>query len=427
MSQFEAASVMLLRLVSSVEPDLSAAMPEQTPAQWAVRWHGVVLFVGLALLSPLLHLCWHGLAGRTEPLVRTNGTARRPVWSWAAAADGTFQKQLETWLQEDSPITWLLRGTYRELLWHLGQLQTDHVHVGKDGWLFGRPSLDVDPEVVDGRAARRQALFAAIAAEARRLGVELLVMVVPDKERVYQDLAYESGAMPARKAELYPRLLRELAAAGLSPIDLATVLAQARAAGGEPVYQMRDSHWTAPGALLAATAVAGIVQQRFGDRIGPPQAPTLVGPQVIDGVEDLVGQLGMLTMHVQRPELLDPTIVPASLTTRALARSIEYWGVAFPDPSVPGQRLPQSDLAPHAAIALAGSSFSRTHGDTALGFALQRPIDNRWPRSGADSTPTLRALFDAIARGECKAKIVLWEFVERAAIENLQGPWRASR
>ncbi|MBK8097955.1 MAG: hypothetical protein IPK26_12660 [Planctomycetes bacterium] len=427
MSQFEALVGMLRRLVSSVEPDLSAAMPEQTPGQWAVRWHGVVLFVGLAVLSPLLHLGWHGLAGRSEPLIRTNATARAPVWSWGAAADGRFQKQLETWLQEDSPVTWLLRGSYRELLWHLGQLQTDHVHVGKDGWLFARPSLDADPEVVEGRAEKRQALFAAIGAEARRLGVELVVMVVPDKERIYQDFAYESGAMPARKAELYPRLLRELAAAGLLAIDLATALVQARALGGEPVYQLRDSHWSAPGALVAAMTVAGILQQRVGDRLGPAQEPVLVGPHRIDGIEDLAGQLGMLTRYVQRPGLLDPIIVPASLTTHALARPLDYWGVSFPHPSDPARRLGLADLAPDAAIALAGSSFSRAHGDIALAFALRRPIDNRWPRAGADSTPTLRALFDAIARGECQAKVVIWEFVERAAIENLRGPWRASR
>lgn len=415
---------MLRPLVSPVEPDPSAS---QTPGQWAVRWHGVVVFVGLALLSPLLHLGWHGFAGQTGPMVRTSATARRPAWSWSAAADGSFQQQLERWLQEDSPVTWWLRGNYREALWHLGLLQTDDVHVGKDGWLFARPSLVPDLAVVDGRAEGRQQLFAAIAAEARRLGVDLVVMVVPDKERIYQDFAYAEGAMPAAKAGLYPRLLQELAAAGLPTIDVAAILSQARLAAPEPLYQLRDSHWTAPGALAAAMGVAAALQQRLGDRLGPVLAPTLVGPQRIDGIEDLVGQLGMLTMYVQRPDVQDPTIVPASLTTRALARPIDYWGVSFPHPTDPERRQPLHELAPTAAIALAGSSFSKTHGDMALAFALQRPVDNRWPRSGADSTSTLRALFDALARGDCKARVVVWEFVERAVIENLRGPWRASR
>ena len=44
-----------------VEP---SAVRAQTPAQWAVRWHGIVAAALLTACVPVLHLGWHGVGGR---------------------------------------------------------------------------------------------------------------------------------------------------------------------------------------------------------------------------------------------------------------------------------------------------------------------------------------------------------------------------
>ena len=41
----------------------SDVTPAQTPAQWAVRWHGLVVVALLLASVPVVHLFGHGLLG----------------------------------------------------------------------------------------------------------------------------------------------------------------------------------------------------------------------------------------------------------------------------------------------------------------------------------------------------------------------------
>ena len=86
----------------------SDVTPAQTPAQWAVRWHGLVVVALLLASVPVVHLFWHGLLGRDEPLLRTRSQLPAPVATVDNVFDGRWMLTKERQLREDSPVVWWL-------------------------------------------------------------------------------------------------------------------------------------------------------------------------------------------------------------------------------------------------------------------------------------------------------------------------------
>lgn len=401
-----------------------APPPAGTPAQWAVRWHGVAVFVLLCGSVPLLHAAQHWLLGRDEPIVRTASTRARPAFDAAALLDGTLQQQLQVWLQEDSPVTFTLRGMLRETQAAFGLLQTDRIHVGPQGWLFQRPTLAPDPGLLQGLAAGRRALFSAARREADELGLVLVAALVPDKVRVYPEQAFRNVELPPQKQGVYALLQQELREAGIAAPDLDASLSAARRMLPDPLYHPWDTHWTPRGALVAAQAIAALLQQEWPDRLGPALPLELSGPSVIEVLPDLVAQTGIRAERVYLAATDTWIDRPGSRAALRWLSPMQYYGLVCRDPAT-GQLRDLDELQATARVAVAGSSFSRTHGATALAYALQRPVDRRWSRSGAVSVVALQELFDRVRAGAVQPRVVVWEFPERAATEGLGAdPWR---
>jgi len=145
----------------------AAARPEQraqSGLQWAVRWHGVVVFLLLIGSVPLVHLAWHWIAGMDEPIVLTRNQKPRPPLSWSRTRPGQWQwaLDLEQHLQEASPIVWWLRGNYNELRYLLGLYASDSVAVGRDGWMFLPQSLHPDEDALRRSAVKRAQFLARL-------------------------------------------------------------------------------------------------------------------------------------------------------------------------------------------------------------------------------------------------------------------------
>jgi len=93
--------------------------------------------------------------------------------------------------------------------------------------------------------------------ELRSLGIDLLVVPVPDKNDIYPaELAPlgEEGVptVHLRSKRLYLRLLR----AGVEVVDCEAQLRAARADEPPPLYMLRDTHWSPAGARVVAAEVA---------------------------------------------------------------------------------------------------------------------------------------------------------------------------
>lgn len=394
----------------------------QTPAQWAVRWHGIAIAALLFGSVPVLHVVWHLLLGRSAPIIETRSQTPLPAVSLEALRSGEWMPSAERHLREASPIAFWLRATWNEQLYRLGLLQAPTVHVGSDGWLYLRS--DVAPDVVAFRAGAevRKAAFAAVRDQIHAAGVELLVAIVPDKSRVHPEHLGSAVAWSAAKAPVHGDLLAELRTAGIPVVDLAAALAATRAADPEhPLFFRADSHWLPRGALVAAQAVAGAIDGgAVGGRLGPRVATRLGAAVSWRGPGDLVAMLGIAT--AEGPPFAGRRVVlPLSLLAHSFAEVRDYHTAEPVDPAL-AARFAGDD--PAAMVWLSGTSFAHHNFHHALQLALGRPV-RLFQADGADGIAPMRALLRELASARpTRPAVVVWEIVERGFVE---GAWYSAR
>ena len=293
------------------------------------------------------------------------------------------------------------------------------MHFGSDGWFFIRNSIEPDNAGFERATAQRRAFLSGVRDAVRQSGAELLMVVIPDKARVYADLAYEDGEIPPNKRDNYAKILAELAELDIPAVDMATPLRAAReaerATGRDgQLYYAHDTHWQAGGAFVGMQAVAAEVQRRFGERLAAPVRAEVTGPRVMRAVGDLSDMIGLLTT-VQPDPHVDQRTVALSLLSDALIERRELYGVRLLTDAGPVQMTGDD---PDAEVLLIGTSFSQANGHNALSLHLGRPVRGVIIR-GAQGMKPLQAALDELRAGT-RAKVVVWELVERGMF---QGAW----
>ena len=400
----------------------------QSTGQWAVRWHGVVLFCLLCLSVPLWHLTWHGLLGHERPLVQTRDSASWPTFSLASAirarpgqppeTPAAWMSQVERYLQSNSPIVWQLRGAYNEHRYQLGIYQSDAVYFGRDNWAYVAPTIDPDLEILDRHAEERARFLQQVRDRAEELGLSLVVTLVPDKVRIYPEYAYPDGQLPPGKAGVYGRLLAEFEAAGIATVDLAQALGVAKQAADQPVYYARDSHWRATGALAAATATAAWIESNVPASELGARLPTELGPgRSVFGLSDIVAVAGFRTFE-QDTGGEYPKTLPASRVAALLSQTKNYYAV-----QVAGQppiRMLAPEVLEQARVLQAGTSFSGDNGAAALRLVLGRPVETELV-PGADGLQPLAECLRRAAAEPGRYRVLVWEIVERGLFS---GAWQ---
>ncbi len=388
----------------------------QTPGQWAVRWFAVVTAAVLVVSVPVVHLCWHVVLGHDDPVIRTRSQNRAPAATMDNVWSGVWMVKKERELQERSPVVWALRGHWNELRYRCGIPQSDKVTFGKDEWFFMTSSVHPDNVGFAKAKEKRLALFAKVRDVVRETGSELMIVILPDKARIYPDMVYKDGVMPADKVGNYAKILAELDALGIAHADLATPMRAARQAitSSKPkdqLYFARDTHWRPGGALIAGQTVAAVIEARFGSRLGARQSMRLTGPSIARAVGDLTAQLGLLAV-VQPDAVHKQRTAAMSLLTDDLTELREYYGAELMGP---GGSVGMFGKDPDAEILVIGSSFAEENGLVSLSLGLARSVRANIIRGAAGILP-LRATLDELQKGT-KAKVVVWEIVERGLFE----------
>lgn len=397
----------------------AATPPPQTPAQWAVRWHGLVLTAVLLASVPLVHVLWHGVLGEDEPLLRTRSQLPAPVATVDNVFDGSWMLTKERQLREDSPVVWSLRSHWNELRYHAGVPQSEQVHFGKDEWFFIQESVAPDRAAFDRAQPARRAFLREVRDLVQGAGAQFFMVIVPDKARVYPELCYGEGGMPPGKRDNYAAILADLAAVGIPTVDLAAAMAAERAANpSSELYYRRDTHWRPAGALVGGRTVAAALEQRFGSLL-PPRVPMeLSGVTSVRLIGDLPANMGIATLELPDPQIERRT-APFSLLADHLAEVREYYGLEV---RANGGRVAMDGKDANAAVWVIGTSFSEENGANALSLFLGRPVRTTIVR-GAVGLEPLRAAVPELRAGT-KAKVVIWELVERGMFDPV---WREQK
>ena len=261
------------------------------------------------------------------------------------------------------------------------------VALGCPGWLFYRDGLH--PPLGGGDAAFRQRihLMQYWSRQLRDAGIQLLVVVVPDKSRIEQahtcGLSY-SEAMRRR----YDYWQGALSKAGVATLDLLPVLASS----DESTYFRTDVHMNRVGAQRAAEAIAQRALPLLGGR--GTQAFEVSG---LGAVQPRMGDLVVLAGLEHAGDRWRPSL------DMEQAESI-----------VPVRGGGLLDDTPPVEVLYAGSSNGlRSQLVERLGKALGREVWNQ-SRDGGQFAGALMEQWPQRAHWPSSLKLVIWEFSEMA-------------
>jgi len=326
-----------------------------------------------------------------------------PAPGWRQLLHAEPMQQLAK-AMSDVPLSSAAAGWERSLSWLALRDLGPRVREGQRDWLFLADELapHVDGEA---SAASRATEVVALHKRLRSQGVDLLVVVVPDKSRI--DAAHLGGLhRPAQFAGRVARWTTALQAGGVPAVDLSGVLDQLRQQG-QPAFLRTDSHWTEAGAQAAAMLVA----QRANALVAI--APSGSGWRLTDRVEQArAGDLVRLAGLERLPLALQP------LPERVLQSRFERAATQAAPASNNDDLFGDADLP---SVALIGTSFSRT---SSFEPFLARALDARvasFALDGGDFGGAARAYLASKAFKQTPPRLLIWEIPERVLQADRRG------
>ena len=215
------------------------------------RYFAVAAF--LALATPLVAgLIYPDGAASIIADGRTPAPAPRPP---VDSADWIrFPKRTDAYLQDHIGLRQALLRAHRELSKPL--FGSYKVLMGRGGRMFylGNEMVTQSAGLVmrDQAVAQTADLLARMNDELRARGIRFLVAPPPNASSVYTDDLPVRARNAGRPTE-YDLLLSNLAAKGVTAVDLRPVLKAARPGGS--LFYMHDRHWSFRGALMAFNAI----------------------------------------------------------------------------------------------------------------------------------------------------------------------------
>ncbi|MDG9929620.1 MULTISPECIES: alginate O-acetyltransferase [unclassified Pseudomonas] len=264
------------------------------------------------------------------------------------------------------------------------------VVIGRDGWLF--TSEEFKPATKPDQVEDNWKLITRVRDELRSRGIQLQVVLLPAKARLYPEFVAEQRPVAEQQA-LYDQARERLGQLGLQGADLYAALEGGKQQG--LVFLRTDTHWTPLGAELAARAVADDLQRRHLLPHGElSYATRQVGSETHKG--DLLSYLP-----------LDPYFAAMQPAKEPLEKRVTEQNGDGAGGDLFGDSAPQ--------VALVGTSYSANPKWNFLG-ALRQSLGTDLYNYAEDGHGPLVPMLRLLAKGEEETqglKLVLWEVPER--------------
>ena len=368
-------------------PALESQPVQRRPAPHTLAGACFVLVLALGLIS-------NGYGWLNDKLKLAN-----PSPTWQDLMTGAPMQQLAD-AMANTPMPQNAAQVERAFSWLVADDLGARVRQGQTDWLFLADEFTPHSNAkasASSRAAEVITLRKRLATE----GIELLVVVVPDKSRI-AEAHLGSLHRPPEFADRIGQWTATLAQAGVNVIDLSATLGKLPQRG-DAAFLRTDSHWTEAGAAAAAEQVAKraralgvIVSNGSGLQMADRATRLRPGDLVrLAGIEALPLALQPRPESTQQShfETGQPSSGPAAAATLS---NDDLFG----DASLP-------------TVAVIGSSFSRTSNFVPfLAQALNAQVAN-FALDGGDFAGAAHAYFASSAYKQTPPKLLIWEIPER--------------
>ncbi len=396
----------------------------------SLAWVLIAVFLAVIATVPLVDLLT-GRASNTgvtpSSLAAVGSVARQDGWIAGSYALLRQMHQLEDGLERKSQLGAALLPRTQRILTALG-VGNEKVYLGRDRWLYYTPDVQyvtgfpfLQPSVLKNRrlggpawerAPQPDPLPALIDFQRQlaRRGIALLIVPTPLKPMIEPEGLTGSSAATTLENASWPAFIRRLGAAGLQVLDPTPLLAQEKAAHGQPQFLRTDTHWTPQAMDLVARQLAGRV--RALGQLGPSTGTGYFRrTQTVSNTGDLAVLLTLPPAHpLKEPETATIQRVETAEGTQWRA-----------DPKSP--------------VLILGDSFTNIYSQSDLGWGtgaglaeqlsyyLGRPVDRLALNSGG-ALNTRQRLAQDLATGNDRLagkKVVIYQFAMR---ELAIGDWR---
>lgn len=129
---------------------------------------------------------------------------------------------------------------------------------GKNGWLFTPYEFAMPADSADTQTSIQ--MFANINKLFERKGIALALAIVPSKIRIHADQLPDNKPLDSYTNEKYDNAVKALTAAGVNVVDLnQAFLKSPLRTGDTPIFLRQDTHWSPPGAMLAAETIKATI------------------------------------------------------------------------------------------------------------------------------------------------------------------------
>jgi hypothetical protein len=273
----------------------------------------------------------------------------------------------------------------------------EKVLVGRGGWLFYKPDvryLVEPPSTLEGSEDPFD-VIRLFREQLRTLGVQLLVIPVPGKPSLYGGMLTKRLSDVTEVTSPTLRLIARLRQSGVETVDLFELFGAARGTSQDPYYLARDTHWSAEAAEIAASVVAGRLEELGWVLRGTSDY----------GIRQTVVRRRSDIARMTRVPRIESFYPPEKVASRQVIE--QATGTLYRD-------------HPDSAVLVLGDSFLRIYQNDeprAAGFIAHLARNLRQPvasvvNDGGASTLVRQELArrPQLLRGK---KVVIWEFVER--------------
>ncbi|MDG9924105.1 MULTISPECIES: alginate O-acetyltransferase [unclassified Pseudomonas] len=261
------------------------------------------------------------------------------------------------------------------------------VVVGRDEWLY--TAEEFNPPSNAQQLTDNWQLIQGVQGEFKRRGIELVVLLLPAKARLYPEYLAEQKPIKLQQ-ELYQDAQQRMQRTGLQGPNLLAALEAGKRQG--QVFLRTDTHWTPYGSAVVADAVADYLRERNWPAGDTRYSTRVTGSETHKG--DLLTYLP-----------LDPYFVSLQPAQEPLEKRVTEQGEEGGD--LFGSNSPQ--------MALVGTSYSANPKWNFLG-ALRQSLGSDLYNYAEDGHGPLVPMLRLLAKGEEETrglKLVLWEVPER--------------
>ena len=353
------------------------------------------------MTSPLAGICFalflvSGIATTGYALLSKNLNLIPKETSWSTFLNGDISSGIAKSLA-NAPFPDNAAKFERGLSWLVTRDLGPRVREGKNDWLFLNDELVVHPNRVPNAESRAKEIIEIEHRLASR-GIELLIVLVPDKSRIEPEFlgSQHRATTFTNRVNDWERTLTHN---NIDVLNLSDTLSVAKQGGVSP-FLRTDTHWSEQGAEVAAKTVAKKIQLL---KITPSPAQST---QIISEVNEIrPGDLVKLAGIDWLPMRLQPKV--------EVVRRSNFKSEPMPSKT---QSKEMDDLFGDANlpnIVLIGTSFSRTSEFISY---LERQLNTKignFAMDGGDFSGSAKGYFNSLAFKDTPPKLIIWEIPER--------------